>query len=309
MAAPTNMYISSSVTGLRESLLDDVSNVSRVDTQFYSKIGASPEGKPKNYKHEWLTDVVPAAASNAQTEGDSYSASAITAATRLYNTLQIQNRIFSIARSAKQLKGAGGVSTEAYQTALFMKALAGDTEFAALRGVRNDSGARQMRGALNWCTTNIDKASDANLNTDGTITGGADRTLSAELIRNVTQNIFDNSTGNPDTIYIPSNLSKRITDMAGAGNYRQMVEEGKLNTYVNVFATEFNFEFQIKPHKHMPAKTLFMCDHSTWKKATLFPATKKEWGFDSDGDQYVIEQEWTLEARAETCNGRIVNIT
>lgn len=308
MAAPTNMYVSSSVTGLREQLSDDISNVSPVDTKFYSKIGASPEGKPKNFKHEWLSDVVPAVTDNAQPEGNTYTSSAITAATRLYNILQILNRRFSISRSTMQLKGAGGVSTEGYQTALFMKALAQDTEYAFLRGTRNDTDTRKMRGALNWITTNLEKAADATLNADGTVTGGTDRQMDGTIIKNLTQNIFDNSTGKPNTIYCPSNLTKAFTALAGAGNYRQMVEGGKVESYVDVYATEYDFVFEIKPHRNMPAKTIFLCDHSTWKKATLHPATKKEWGFDSDGRQFVIEEEMTLEARAETCNGRGTNL-
>src|SRR3990167_9628643 len=96
MAPPTNMYLSASTIGRRESLSDEVSNVSPVDSKFYSKIGKSPDGKPKQSKHEWLTDVVPPVTDNAQPEGNTWTAAAITAATRLYNTLQIQDRIFSI---------------------------------------------------------------------------------------------------------------------------------------------------------------------------------------------------------------------
>lgn len=308
MATPANMYATGSVTGIRESLSNDVSNVSPVDTQFYSKIGNSPDGKPKHTKHEWLTDVVPAVTDNAQPEGNTWSASAITAATRLYNILQIQDRKFAISRTTQQVNSAGGVSKEGYQTALFMKALAKDTERAALRGVRNDTDTRQMRGALNWTTTNISMGSGATLNADGTITGGADRQLDGTIVKSVTENIFNNSTGKPDTIYCPSTLNQAFTNMAGAGNYRQMVDGGKLDSYIDVYATEFNFTFKIKPHRDMPAKTVFIVDHSTWKKAILHPATKEEYGFNADGKQYAIVQEWTLEARAELCNGRITNV-
>lgn len=308
MAAPTNMYTTGSVTGIRESLSDDVSNVSPVDTKFYSKIGNSPDGKPKHTKHEWLTDVVPAETDNAQPEGNTYSASAITAATRLYNILQILGRYFSISRTSQQINTAGGVSKEGYQTALFMKALSKDTERAFLRGVRNDTDTRQMRGALNWVTTNISMGSGATLNADGTVTGGADRQLDDTIFKNVTENIFNNSTGEPDTVYCSSALIRAFTNMAGAGNYRQMVEKGKLNSYVNIYATDFDFEFQIKPHRLMPAKTVFICDHKTWKKSILQAAKKEEFGFNSDGDQYAIIEELTLEARSELCNGRITNV-
>lgn len=308
MAAPTNMLATGSVTGIRESLSDDVSNVSPVDTQFYSKIGNSPDGKPKHTKHEWLTDVVPADTDNKQPEGNTWTASAITAATRLYNTLQILGRYFSISRTSQQVNSAGGVSKEGYQTALFMKALAKDTERAFLRGVRNDTDTREMRGALNWVTTNINMGAGAVLNSDGTITGGADRQLDATIIKNICENIFNSSTGEPNTIYCPSTLVQAFTNMAGAGNYRQMVEEGKLNSYVNIYATEFNFEFQIQPHRLMPAKTILLCDHKTWKKAILHPAKKEEFGFNADGKQYAIVEELTLEARAELCNGRGTNL-
>lgn len=308
MATPTNMYATGSAIGIKESLSNDISNVSPANTKFYSKIGNSPDGKPKATKHEWLTDVVPAATDNAQPEGNTWAASAITAATRLYNILQIQSRIFGISRSNLQVDSAGGVTREGYQTALFMKALAEDTERAALRAVRNDTDTRQMRGALNWTTTNISMGAGATLNADGTVTGGADRQLTDAVFKSVTENIFNNSNGEPDTVYCASSLVQAFTNMAGAGNYRQMVEEGKLNSYVNIYATEFDFEFQIKPHRLMPAKTVFICDHKTWKKSTLQPATKKEYGFDSDGKQFAIVQEWTLEARAELCNGRITSV-
>ena len=308
MAPPTNMYLSASTIGRRESLSDEVSNVSPVDTKFYSKIGKSPDGKPKQSKHEWLTDVVPPVTDNAQPEGNTWTAAAITAATRLYNTLQIQDRIFSISNSLLETDSAGGVTQEGYQTALYMKALAQDSERAALRGVRNDTDNRQMRGALNWTQTNLDKAADATLNADGTITGGTNRQLDETIFKNVTENIFNNSTGTPDTVYCPSGLVTRFTAMAGAGNYRQMVEEGKLNSYVDVFATEYDFVFQIKPHRLMPANTVFICDHKTWKKAIFRPAKKTQLALTADGKSWAIVQEWCIEARAETCDGRITNV-
>lgn len=308
MAAPTNMYVTSSAVGIRESLSDDISVVSPVDTKFYSKIGKSPDGKPKSTKHEWLTDVIPADSSNAQAEGDTITASAITAATRLYNMLTIQSRSFAISNTNLEIDSAGGVTREGHQTTLYMQALAKDSERMALRGVRSDTDPRQMRGALNWVTTNLDKASDATLNADGTVTGGTSRALTEDIFKNVIENIFNNSTGQPDTVYCSSSLVRAFTGFAGAGNYRQMVEKGKLNSYVDVFATEFDFEFQIKPHRLMPANTVFLCDHKTWKKSTLRPAKKDPLGKTSDGIIYDIRQEWTLEARAEICNGRITNV-
>lgn len=306
MAAPTNLYTSSSVVGIKESVLDDVFVVSPVDTKFSSKIKAGR--KPTSTKHEWLTDTVEADEENAQPEGNTHTISAITAATRLYNILQIHTKTFGVSRTTQQLQSYGGVAEEGRLTALKMKALAKDSERAALRSVRNDTDTRKMRGALNWVITCISKASDATLNADGTITGGTLRPFTEGIFKDVIENIFNNSTGSPDTVYTTTGLCRKFTEFGQTGNYRQMVDKGKLDSFVDIYSTEFDFSFTIKPHRLMPSNTVFICDHDTWKKNILSPATKKEILFNADGKQYAITQEWTIEARSEMCNGRIVNV-
>lgn len=306
MAAPGNLYVSSSAVGIKESVLDDLFIVSPVDTKFSAKIKAGR--KPTSTKHEWMTDTIESETDNAQPEGNTHVISATVAATRPYNILQIQERTFGVSRTTLQLESYGGVTTESHLTAKKMKALAKDAERAALRAVRNDTDTRQMRGALNWITTNLSKAADATLNADGTVTGGTLRPLTEGIFKDVVENLFNNSTGEPDTVYGSTSLCRSFTSFGGGGNYRQMIEKGKMDSYVDLYSTEFDFQFRIVPHRLMPANTLFICDHSTWKKNVLYPVTKKEVLFNADGKQFAITTEWTIEARAESCNGRITQV-
>ena len=307
MAAPSNTYVTASVIGIEEDVSSIVSNVSPIDQKFMKAIGNTPEDVG-NTKHEWLTDTIAAHESNAQAEGDDRTATACVAATRLYNTMQIQSVTYFLSKTTLAVKTYGGVSKESYQSTKFMKKLAKDEEFAFLTGVRNDSDNRQMRGMLNWITTNLDKAADATLNADGTVTGGTARALTGDLFKNVVENVYINSIGEPDTVYTTTSLCRKFTDLAGAGNYRQMVEKGKLDSYVDVYSTEFDFVFKIKPHRLFPSGVLAIIDHSTWKKAVLRPEKKTELASVGDNRKFDVTVEHCLESRAESANGRITNL-
>ena len=203
MTVPTNTYKTGSVVGIYENLSSMVSNIAPLDTHFWKAIGNYGEEVTMT-KQEWLIDTLRAAASNVQPEGDDRSAAAITPATRVYNTQQIQSVTFFISETALKAKSpGGGVSKEAYQTALHSKFLAKDKEFAIWRAVRNDTDdgttGRQMRGALNWITTNIDKAADATLNSDGTVTGGNARPLTGPMLKDLHEDVY-NSGGEADTL-------------------------------------------------------------------------------------------------------------
>lgn len=307
MAVPTNTYKTYEAIGNREDLSDVITNISPVETQFYKAIGSVKTTQPK---HEWQTDSLAAAASNAQLEGDDRTAGAITATTRLYNMAQIQAKTFRISETQEATKAAGRDCEIDYQTAKFTKELARDIEFAFLREVRVDGAAataRKMRGALNWITTNLDKATDATLNADGTITGGTARALTEALLKGVLQNVFS-AGGDPDVIFCGPFQKRQISAFAGSGNYRTLIEGKKLESAVDVYVSDF-YSLTIKPHRIMPTDVVFVCDMDYWKKATLRPTGRQELAKTGDSRVFDITAEHTLEARAENSNGRITNLT
>ncbi|MEW6095367.1 MAG: DUF5309 domain-containing protein [bacterium] len=307
MAVPTNTFKTYEAIGVREDLSDIITNISPVDTQLYSAIG---EVKATNTKHEWQKDSLSAAASNAQLEGDDRTALAVTPTSREYNNCQIQAKTFRISRTMEKVVSAGRDSEISYQTAKAMKELARDIEYAFLREVRVDGAAataRKMKGALNWIISNIDKAADATLNADGTVTGGTARALTESIVKGVCQNIFVEG-GNPNTVFCGAFQKRKFSEFAGSGNYRTMVENKKLEATVDVYVNDF-YSLTIKPHRIMPTDVVVILDLNYWKKATLDPVARTELARTGDSRIFDITVEHTLEARAEKANGRITNLT
>ncbi|MFZ5989393.1 MAG: DUF5309 domain-containing protein [Bacillota bacterium] len=307
MSIPTNTYKTYEAVGIREDLSDVITNISPVDTQFYSAIG---EVKATNTKHEWQKDSLAAAASNAQLEGDDRPASAVTPTVRESNNTQIQAKTFRISRTMEKVVSAGRKDEIAHQTTKAAQELAKDIEYAFLREVKVDGNAttaRKMRGALNWITSNLDKASDATLNADGTITGGTARALTESIVKGVCQNIFVEG-GNPNIVFCGAFQKRKFSEFAGSGNYRTIVENKKLEATVDVYVNDF-YSLTIKPHRIMPTDVVVILDLNYWKKATLDPVARTELAKTGDSRIFDITIEHTLEARAEKANGRITNLT
>lgn len=307
MAVPSNAHLTYSEVGIREELGDDIFNIDPVDTQFTRALKKG--AKPKNTKVEWLTESLASAASNAQLEGDDTTAEAVTVPTRVYNMLQIYKKSFRISGTEEEVTLAGRKSAIAHQTVKKGKELSKDVEYMHLREVRNDGAAgtaRKCRGALNWCTTNLSKASDATLNADGTVTGGTSRDLSETLVMDLMEDIWD-AGGNPKMAFMGPYQKRQFSAFAGTGNYRRPIEAKKIINTVDVYVHDFGM-LALKPHHIMPTDVVFFPDMQYWKKRTLRPIRREQLSKTGDSDLYQIIGESTLEACQEAASGRITNL-
>jgi len=297
--------------GNREDLSDVITNISPVDTLFYSALA---EDGAKSTTKEWQTDALAAAGANAQLEGDTTAATSVTPTVRLNNTLQIQKKQFIVSGTqeavAKSGGSAGRPSELGYQTAKFTKELSKDIEYAFLREVQVTGAAgtaRKMKGALNFTITNLDKADDATLNADGTVTGGTARPLNETMVQNVRQNIFT-AGGDPKIILCGPFQKRQFSAFVGTGNYRRPVEEKKLINTVDVYVDDYGM-LQIKPHRNMPTDQVFIPDMAFWKKATLRAVKREELAKNGDAVTYHVIGEHTVVAKAENSSGRITTLT
>lgn len=309
MAITANTALSYDVVGVttREDLSDIITNYAPLDTLFYNAIGTGK--KPIARKHEFLTESLRAAASNAQIEGDAKTPNAVTAATRLFNNCQIQDEKFLISRSLQEFKSAGDADSVEHKTALHTKYLMKDIEYAFIREVittGTSTVAPKMAGALNKITSNVENLNGGSVASDGTISGGTPIYVSEDMIKNGMQNAYV-AGGNPTVLYCGPFQKRQITKFASFGNYRTMVEDKKLVSSVDVFVMEFG-EVQIKTHRNFPTDVIFGCDLRTWKKATLDPIHREDKTSNQDGNLYVIIVEHTLEFLAENANFRVVNL-
>lgn len=310
MAVPSNAVQTVAMVGVRESLVDDVNILTRAEALFVASLGKGK--KPSAQKHEFMTDVIRAGADNAAIEGDAVAAVASTQPTRLYNICQIQTEAWAQSSTADAVDAAGRTTEKETQRIKHLKGLTRDREYAALRGVRVDNGAGtagKMRGALNWVTTNLDKASDATLNADGTITGGTERPLSATILKNVLQDIYTAGGGRKTlTCWMNVFQQGKFDEMLTINNNRQMVEKGKIDDYVDVYKTAFG-SLKAEVNIEMPADVVFISDPTYWKECILEPMREKETGLAILSTKVEAAINWTLESCNEAASGRITNLT
>lgn len=146
MAQPTNTYSSYDQVGIREDLTDVIHDVSPTDTPFYSSAGKTTAS---NTYHEWQTDALRAAASNAHIEGDDTVASTRSATVRLGNYTQIFKDAVRTTGTDMALNKAGRGDEMDYQMVKVGYELRLDVEKALLanqaRVAGSDVVARQRR--------------------------------------------------------------------------------------------------------------------------------------------------------------------
>ena len=314
MAITANTTSTYDVTGNREDLADVISMLPTIDYPFY--MGCADGPKPKNVKVEWQIDALPTPGSNAAVEGDVQGTLiAIVPTSRVYNFTQIQKKEYSVTGTQDEVIHAGTSTETAHQELKYTEALMGDAEYAFLRevysttasGAGDESNARKMKGALNWLTTNVSKAPDATIASDGTITGGTPRTLGEDLIKEVCQNIAT-SGGKPNIAYCGLFQKGQLSKLQNSGNYRRVMEEKKMVAVVDIYVNDF-LQLAFKWHRNMPTDVVFIPDMKYWKKRTLRPMFKKQLASTADGTVYRHLVEHTLESTNEAASGRIVNLT
>lgn len=310
MSIPTNAVQTVAMTGIRESLVDEINILTKAESLFYNACGSGK--KPKAVKHEFMTDTIRAGADNGQIEGDNLTAVASTQPAKVYNNCQIQTESYSISSTANAVTAAGRSTEKEFQRRKHMLGLARDMEYAALRGVRVDPGAStagKMRGALNWVTTNLDMAADASLAATGVVSGGTERPLDAEILKGVLQNIYTAGGGRKTlTAWLNVFQQSQFDKMLTINNNRQMIEKGKIDDYVDVYKTAFG-SIKAEVNVEMPADQVMIADMAFWKKCILETMGEKEVGVSILNQKWDIATSWTLEACNELASGRITNLT
>lgn len=157
MAQLANSFGTMTAIGNRESLANDIYNISPEETPFVSAIG---KGKAYAVFEEWQTDALSAAANNKVEQGNEATIAATTPTVRVGNRTQISEKTFAITGTQEVVNKAGRKSEVSYQDAKKMVELKRDVEFGAIQNTTaiaaSPGVAPQSRGALGWIATNTD---------------------------------------------------------------------------------------------------------------------------------------------------------
>jgi len=300
MAIPANTFTSYDAIGIREDLIDVITNIDPVDTFVTSNTGNK---RATQRYHEWQTDVLDSATENAVIEGDDASAAAITPTVRAGNYTQILRKVFQITDSEEVYNKAGRGSEVGYQTGLKLKALARDIEYALLINSASASGAtgtaRKMLGIEGWISDNVE-----------TGTGTGNEVLTESMLNDALQAMWADG-GRPSTILVGS-FQKRKID-AFSTNTRDISAESKtLVSAIDIYKSSFG-PLTIRLHHQVnttiPGTAIILGDMGLWKKAWSRSVKREELARTGASRKFMIEAELTLESRQEKGSAKITQLT
>ena len=311
MAQPANTFDTYDSVGIREDLSNVIHNISPEETPFYSK---AAKKAAKNTLVEWQTDSLRASAANAHIEGDTTTAEARTATTRLGNYTQIFKNAVVVSDSDDNVDNAGRAKEIAYQTLKIAKEQKLDIEKALFannaRAAGNSTTARELAGAPAWLTTNtVAGAGGADPTGDGTDarTDGTQAAFSQANFDTVMQSIWV-AGGKPDTVYLSAFQMNVALGFTGNNNQRSSVQAGdeRVVKSLAVYVTPWG-SVEFMPSRENRSRDVFIMQDNMWEVASLRGTKNVALAKTGDNTTRQVVTELTLCAKNEAANGIIAD--
>lgn len=311
MAQPANTFDTYDSVGIREDLSNVIHNISPEETPFYSK---AAKKAAKNTLVEWQTDSLRASAANAHIEGDTTTAEARAATTRLGNYTQIFKNAVVVSDSDDNVDNAGRAKEIAYQTLKIAKEQKLDIEKALFannaRAAGNSTTARELAGAPAWLTTNtVAGAGGADPTGDGTDarTDGTQAAFSQANFDTVMQSIWV-AGGKPDTVYLSAFQMNVALGFTGNNNQRSSVQAGdeRVVKSLAVYVTPWG-SVEFMPSRENRSRDVFIMQDNMWEVASLRGTKNVALAKTGDNTTRQVVTELTLCAKNEAANGIIAD--
>lgn len=283
-------------TGNREDLMDIVTNISPLETPMFSSFKKTTA---KATYHEWITDSLASATSNAQIEGADYSFSQASARSRAGNYTQILRKLVEVSGTQEAVDKAGLDGEYAYQMQKKLKEIARDAEYAIVNGTGNSGAsgtARELKGVLAWITTNVE-----------TGTGTGAEALTEAMYNDLLQDVYA-AGGNPDTTYVNGWQKRKISAFSTPSTRNIDAEDKKLVASVDVYESDFGLQ-EIVLDRYMTTSVVAVLEKSRWAVAMLRPFKSEEVAKIGDAKRGAITGEFTVECLAEAANGQITGLS
>lgn len=320
MAMPASSFATYQAIGNREDLTDMIYRIDPTDTPFVSSVAR--EGATA-VKHEWQTQALAAAASNAQLEGDDPTTNTTTPTTRLSNVSQISYKVARVTGTQQAVRHAGRSNEMAYQAMLKGLELKRDLEFNCLANQTQVAGdtttARQTAAVLSWIKTNTVKGSGgsdpatsgSNSRTDGTQVAFTEANL-----KTVLSSCWTNG-GKPNLIMVGAFNKQVFSTFTGRATTIQEADSKKIVASVEAYESDFG-RLKVVPNRFMRVdgssrvgREAFVLQTDLWALAFLngrnmiqIPLAKT-----GDSDRRQVLAEWSVVSRNEKGSGIVADIT
>ena len=271
VAGTTDSY---DLIGLAEDVEDVIWDISPTETPF---ISMAKRTKVSQTLHQWQTDALAAAGTNAAVEGDDSTYATATPTTMLSNYTQIYKKTVMVSGTADAVRKYGRKEEFAYQMMKRGKELKRDIEFSAVQNsfssVGTTAAARRSAGLESMIAGN--RVFPATTNSVGTTAGYAaglwtapvDGTAAAfnetALLEGIQAAWTDG--GDPSVIMLGATQKRVMSTFAGASSYAgvtvnqgrtaQGVIVGGVDLYISPFG-----EHKVVLNRYMRSRTVFGID-------------------------------------------------
>jgi hypothetical protein len=323
MAVPTNTQTTYTAIGEREDLSDRIWEISPTETPFCSNIARE---SASGVFHEWQTDSLAAAATNANIEGDSATSKAQAVTVRIGNYLQILDNTVQVSGTIRAVDTAGRSDEFSYQTAKAGRELKRDIEYACVRNQASSAGgvgtARALAGVEGWLASNRTHANagTATISTTpgfsgSTVVSPTDGTTPGAFTENDLKVVIQaawNAGGSPDTIMVGPFNKRAVSAFAGVAALRSNVGQGDGPATIIAAADVYQSDFgalRIVPNRFSRDRTALVLDMEMWAIGELRGMQLTPLAKDGDSDKAQLLTELTLISRNEAASGKITDIT
>jgi hypothetical protein len=316
MAFQSNTLATYQAIGNREDLSDMIYRIDPTDTPFMS--GAAKE-KATAVLHEWQTQALAAAASNAQLEGDDPTTNATTVTVRLTARCQISYKVARVSGTQQAVDHAGRDNELAYQEMLKGLELKRDMETVCVglnqAPVTGDTTtARQTASILSWIKTNTSKGTAGGAADPGTAgtnsrTDGTQIAFTEARLKTVLSAIWT-SGGNPNVIFTGAFNKQAFSTFTGRSSPIEKAETKKITASVSAYESDFG-TLQVKANRFQRTRDVLVLEMNKWAVAFLngrnmisIPLAKT-----GDSDRRQILSEFALVSRNEKASGGVFDNT
>lgn len=315
MAVPTNTLLTFSAVGNREDLLDRITNISPTDTPFTSMIGRATA---RATFHEWQTEVLTAAAQNAQLQGDDVTFGSPILTTRVGNRTQISRKEVIVSGTQEAVDKAGRNSELVRQMANKRAELKRDIEFTLCSNqapvTGNSSTAPQLRPLCGWFATNTSRGvGGANGTTSAAATDGTQRTFTEAMLATAMQTSWTQG-GSPGVLMAGPKQRAVISTFTGGGTKFQQQDSTKLSVTIQTYVGDFGTvkvvtNRFVRGGQTTADREVFVLDPKLWALAVLRPFQGIDLAKTGDSEKGVVLTEYTLESLQEAGNAIIADLT
>lgn len=318
MTVPTNTVQRAALIGVREDLIDKISNIDPTETPFMNNIGT---GKAQQTFHEWQTDsLVAANGANKAVEGDDASNDSRPVTKRMGNYTQISRKTAQVSDTADAVNKAGRNTQMGYEMAKMAPELRRDIEtrlcgnYAAVPGTSSVPG--ECAGAVAWTRTNASRgvggaASTLSGGTSGYVsaaaTNGTLRSVTEAMLKTAIQLAW-NAGGKPKLALMSGLIKQTASTFTGIAQQRRDTGNsaativGAADVYVSDFG---NISFV--PSRFTTGRDVLIIDPSLWHTCYLQPMQDKPLAENGNSTRRLMWAEYTLRCDNELGNAVIAD--